>query len=183
MILVKTDAGRLAMKDRSAALAPRQRSAFILFDGKKTLAEVLQATAGMGLTSGDVTSMVDAGLLAEAPGGSASMTMGSLAVGGSAASRAHALPATGSPSQGGSEEGAAPRPHRAERQVRSTQERYRDAYPVATRLTAALGLRGFRLNLAVEGVGSFEQLEALAPKIREAVGPGPFVELDRALHD
>ena len=40
--------------------------------------------------------------------------------------------------------------------------------PIATQLTAALGLRGFRLNLAVEGATSYEQLAAqLAPKIRE----------------
>jgi hypothetical protein len=35
MILVKTDVGQQALKDRSVPLTPRQRSAFILFDGNK----------------------------------------------------------------------------------------------------------------------------------------------------
>ena len=60
-------------------------------------------------------------------------------------------------------------------------DRYKDAYPVATALTAELGLRGFRLNLAVEGAGSFADLSALAPKIREAVGDAKFAKLDKAL--
>jgi hypothetical protein len=67
--------------------------------------------------------------------------------------------------------------------ARTSQERYRDAYPLATQLTAALGLRGFRLNLAVESVGSFEQLAELAPKIEQAVGREKFAALARALND
>ena len=66
--------------------------------------------------------------------------------------------------------------------ARTSQERYRDAYPVATRITAGLGLRGFRLNLAVEAAGSFEQLAELAPKIQQAVGPEKFAALNTALH-
>lgn len=66
--------------------------------------------------------------------------------------------------------------------TRTAQERYRDAYPVATQLTSSLGLRGFRLNLAVESVGSFEQLLELAPKIKQAVGPEKFAALDKALN-
>jgi hypothetical protein len=67
--------------------------------------------------------------------------------------------------------------------ARTPQQRYAEAYPIATRLTAELGLRGFRLNLAVEAAGNFEQLLELAPKIREAVGPGKFAPLDDALSD
>jgi len=65
--------------------------------------------------------------------------------------------------------------------ARSAQDRYKDAYPIATRLSGSLGLRGFRLNLAVEGTSSYEELLALAPKIRAAVGPEKAAELDRAL--
>ena len=46
-----------------------------------------------------------------------------------------------------------------------------------------MGLRGFRLNLAVEGAGSFEDLATLAPKIRELVGDEKFARLDKALFD
>ena len=50
------------------------------------------------------------------------------------------------------------------------------------RLTGTLGLRGFRLNLAVEGATSYEDLVALAPMILEAVGVEKFRPLHRALH-
>jgi hypothetical protein len=66
---------------------------------------------------------------------------------------------------------------------RSSQQRYQDAYPIATRLTASLGLRGFRLNLAVEAAGNYEQLGQLAPKIREAVGQEKYAPLEDALND
>ena len=66
---------------------------------------------------------------------------------------------------------------------RSSKERYAEAYPIASQLTASLGLRGFRLNLAVEAAGSYEDLLALAPRIREAVGADRFARLDDALND
>ena len=64
MVLVKTQAGQDAMKDRHGGLTSRQRSAFILFDGKRTLGEVLAATAAMGITQDDVQAMIEQGLLA-----------------------------------------------------------------------------------------------------------------------
>ena len=66
--------------------------------------------------------------------------------------------------------------------LRTPQERYAAAYPIATRLTAGLGLFGVRLNLAVEAAGSYDDLVALAPKILEAVGVEKFKPLHRALH-
>lgn len=64
---------------------------------------------------------------------------------------------------------------------RTPQERYRDAYPLATQLTASLGLRGFRLNLAVEAASGYEELLALLPKIQAAVGAKPCEAFERAL--
>jgi hypothetical protein len=64
---------------------------------------------------------------------------------------------------------------------RSTSERYQAGYLIATELTAALGLRGFRLHLAVEGATGFESLAALAPRIREAVGADKCARLEHAL--
>jgi hypothetical protein len=64
---------------------------------------------------------------------------------------------------------------------RSDQELYAAAYPIAVRLTGDLGLRGFRLNLAVEAAGSFAALVDLAPKILEAVGVEKFKPLHRVL--
>jgi hypothetical protein len=150
MAIVKTQTGHQVMKDRSVPLTPRQRSAFILFDGKRTLAQVLAATAPAGVTREDVDKLFELGLLAhdagEHPG----------------------KPAPAAVPSGDDKE-------------RTAQERYAQAYPVATRLTAALGLRGFRLNLAVEGATSYEQLLEVAPRIRDAVGPEKYGPLESAL--
>ena len=65
MPLIKTPLGQQALKERHGQLSMRQRSAFILFDGKRSLAEVLAATAAMGITQQDVQAMLDQGLLEE----------------------------------------------------------------------------------------------------------------------
>ncbi|WP_298207887.1 hypothetical protein [Acidovorax sp.] len=163
MVLVKTQAGQDALKNRHGSLSSRQRSAFILFDGKRSTGEVLAATAAMGITQDDVDLMIAQGLLGPQSGQP-------LAV---AAVATVEAAATDLGTIASSEEGSG----------RSPKERYQAAYPVATELTASLGLRGFRLNLAVEGAGSFEDLAALAPKIREAVGDAKFERLDKALFD
>ena len=64
---------------------------------------------------------------------------------------------------------------------RTPQERYSDAKPIATKLTAGLGLRGFMLNLSVESAAGFDDLLALLPKIQDAVGTKACRELERAL--
>ncbi|HVL45519.1 MAG TPA: hypothetical protein VM407_11890 [Acidovorax sp.] len=170
MVLVKTPAGQEALKDRHGSLSSRQRSAFILFDGKRTTGEILAATAAMGITQDDVQTMIAQGLLAPVgglmPAAAASLAASPAAV--LAEAPATDLGTVASPVEGSG---------------RSPMERYQAAYPIATELTAALGLRGFRLNLAVEGAGSFEDLAALAPKIREAVGDAKFERLDKALFD
>ena len=71
MIYSKTETGRQVVKDRSVPLTPRQRSAFILFDGKRTVDGVLAATAGMGVTAEDIQFMADSGLLAVVEGAAA----------------------------------------------------------------------------------------------------------------
>ncbi len=143
MQLIKTLSGQQALKERQG-ITLRQRSAFILFDGKRSLAEVLAMTAAMGITQQDVQSMLDQGLLESAPD-------------------------------------SLPPPEQAAASGRSDQERYQAAYPIATEITAGLGLRGFRLNLSVEGASGFDGLAALAPKIREAVGDAKYERLSQAL--
>jgi hypothetical protein len=151
MILVKTETGQQVLKDRSVPLSPRQRTAFILFDGKRSVDDVI--AAGAGIAREDIDQMVALGLLSPLGGAVAETT----------ASSAEGAPKAGS--------------------GRSSQQRYTDAYPIATRLTASLGLKGVRLNLQVEGAGGYEDLVALAPKIRAAVGPEKAEPLDRALYD
>ena len=79
MVLVKTPAGQEALKDRHGSLSSRQRSAFILFDGKRTTGEILAATAAMGITQDDVQAMIAQGLLAPVGGQTAAAVVGSVA--------------------------------------------------------------------------------------------------------
>ena len=155
MILVKTQTGHQALKDRSVTLSPRQRSAFILFDGKRSLDDVL--AAGMGIAREDIDHLVELGMLAPVAGAS----------GVPAAAVSQVASPVVAPAGSG----------------RSNQQRYKDAYPIATQLTGSLGLMGFRLNLQVEGTASYEDLVALAPKIRAAVGAEKAAPLDKALND
>lgn len=156
MLIVKTDAGHQVIKDRSVALTPRQRSALIMLDGKRTLEQVLATTASTGVTREDFDKLFDLGLISDAA------PQQTAAAQATARARADAV---------------------AQHKQRTPQERYAEAYPIATRLTAALGLRGFRLNLAVEGAVSYEQLLEIAPRIREAVGAQKYAPLDNALND
>ena len=163
MIYAKTELGQAALQSRSAALTPRQRSALIMFDGKRSTHLVLKATAGLGITEDDVKHLVQLKLLtlieAAAPVSATSAPVAPVVQ-----TAASAQPVSGPPSL-------------------DAQAHYSRAYPIATRLTAALGLRGFRLNLAVEAAGNLAKLQELAPRIKEAVGPEKFRELQSALYD
>lgn len=167
MIFIKTELGQSALQNRSLALTPRQRSAFIMFDGKRTVNDVMKATAGLGVTPDDLSHLVSLGLLephASTPAPEPVASVPAAAVVATAPQSATlAFNANGQPTV-------------------NAQARYSKAYPIATRLTAALGLRGFRLNLAVEAAGDLDKLKELAPKIREAVGPEKFLELENALY-
>lgn len=155
MSFVKTEAGHQVMKDRSVPLTPRQRSAFILFDGKRSVEDVLAATATMGVSRADVEHLVQLGLLADTQ-------------------RTQPMPAAGPQPLPAAGDGQGEGP-------RTPQERYAAAYPLAIKLTSSLGLRGFRLNLAVEAATSFDDLLAIAPKIRDAVGAERYLPLAQAL--
>lgn len=154
MIYKKTALGKSALQDRSLELTRHQRSAFIMFDGKRSTDEVLEALAVLGVTTEDVNHLLALGLLEVVS--SSTPPPRSPAVAAAAPAGADSL---------------------------SAQEHYLRAYPIATRLTAGLGLRGFRLNLAVEAAGDVIKLQELAPKIREAVGPEKFRELEAALYN
>jgi len=156
MKLIKTETGQQAFKARSPLFSARQRTAFIMFDGQKSVEQVLAAATGLGLTPEDVEHMVAHEFLAPAPGEA------SLA-------QAHAVQA------------AAEQTVADSFKAHSAQDRYKEAKPLATKLTAALGLRGFRLNLAVESAGGYEELLALLPKIKDAAGAKACAELERTL--
>jgi hypothetical protein len=155
MRLTKTDLGQAAFKERSPLFSTRQRATFILVDGKKTVEEILASTAGMGVTHQDLEYMVSQGFLT--------------VIGDPAATVAAAAPVPPLATESAFPSG------------RTDQQRYQDAKPLATQLTAGLGLRGFRLNLSVESAAGYEDLLKLFPKIQEAVGTKACRELEQAL--
>ena len=164
MIYAKTALGLASLKDRSAGLTPRQRSAFIMFDGKRDSAEVLRMTSGVGVVQSDLDHLVSLGLLAS-PSLADDQALTS-EISAPTVPQVAVVPSikpNGMPTL-------------------SAQAHYSMAYPIATRLTAALGLRGFRLNLAVEAAGDLDKLKELAPRIKEAVGAEKYQDLDDALN-
>lgn len=160
MRLQKTEAGHQAFKQRSPDISARQRSAFILFDGQRLLDEVLASTAGLGVTREDVLDLVAKGFLLAPPTGIPP------------ASVAEPAPATG----------AVAEPTTVAAPAATPAELYQAAYPIAIRITSKLGLRGFKLNLSVEGAGGYDDLVALVPAIAKACSPEDVNELRRALH-
>ena len=156
MKLIKTETGQQAFKLRSPLFSARQRTAYIMFDGNKTVEQVVAGAAGLGLTQEDVDHMMEQEFLMPAPGEAFLAEAQAQQV---AADQAVANSFT----------------------MHSAQDRYKEAKPLATKLTASLGLRGFRLNLAVESAGGFDELLALLPKIKDAAGASACAELERAL--
>lgn len=162
MYLVKTPEGQQAFKERHVDLSQRLRSAFLLFDGRRSLLQVLEATAPMGVCKDDILALVIRGWLAtrELP-----------AMAGDAVAQAQ-LPKNTVPS-------LAP----AKIDSDSIMQRYQQAYPMAVSITGALGLKGFRLNLAVEAAMGYQQLVELAPRIRDAAGDKAYALLHKALFE
>jgi len=153
MLFMKSKSGQMAFKERSALFTLRQRAAFILFDGRTAVADILLALAPMGLTQNDVQSLRDQGFLEPAPGQAL-------------------VPTKASQSRGQT---------RLTPPERTGQERYLQAKPLATQVTSKLGLKGFRLNLAVESAANIQELVALLPKIQASAGWEACTELERAL--
>ena len=150
MKYAKTESGQLAFKQRSLLLSARQRSAFILFDGNKSLGEV---AAVVGATQADVDHMLAQGFLVPTE---------------LAQSPVNAEPVVAGDPWGPGQ--------------RTRQERYAQAVRIATALTAGLGLRGFRLNLAIESAPGYEGLVKLLPELRKALGAKACEPLERVLN-
>ena len=164
MYLVKTPEGQLAFKERHADLSQRLRSAFLLFDGRRSLMQVLEATSALGVNKDDILALVGKGWLATRES----------SVAADAAAQAHASSLSKSSSASLATADVDPG---------SAQRRYQRAYPIAVSITGALGLKGFRLNLSVEAAMGYEQLAALAPRIRDAAGDKAYTSLHRALFE
>jgi len=162
MKYAKTEAGHHALKDRSPLLSARQRSALILCDGKKNLNEVQAATAALGVTAADIEHLIAEGFIEAVTGFDFMSTQPLDSVFTPLPSLSSLAPVSASSAS-------------------SPAERYALAYPKAVQLAGGLGLRGFRLTLAVEAASGYTDLVALLPKLTEAVGPDKVRELREVL--
>jgi len=73
MIPVKTAAGQQVMRDRSVKLTPRQRAALILIDGRRSLADVLDATRAAGIDRSDLERLFELELVSATGSGDRSL--------------------------------------------------------------------------------------------------------------
>jgi hypothetical protein len=172
MAYIKTDSGLQAFNTRSAQIAARLRPAFILFDGTKTNEQILTITSKLGVTQQDIDYLVQQGFLSGPNAGegirvdlTSPMPQAAAQQPSASAPAPAAVPATQAPAAA----------------TRTPQERYRDAMPLATMITAGLGFKGFRLNLAVEGAKGYDELLALLPKIQATAGERACMALEWAL--
>ena len=163
MIYKKTELGLQAFKERSKNLSAKQRSALIVIDGKKDVTQLYALLSAVGVSSEDINQLIELAYIEEVPGSDGDVqTTQNFAPAEDraiATSVANSEPLT----------------------ELVKQERFQKAYPIAGKLTSGLGLRGFRLNMAVEGTGNYLDLLEIAPKIRDAVGDAKYAELHKAL--
>ena len=154
MLFIKTETGQAAFKERSQRFSSRQRAAFILVDGKRAATQILVATEGLGVTQADLDYMVEQGFLSPV------------------LTEVPVLPVSST---------LAPLVSEGLSMLWTDQERYQLAKPLATQLTATLGLRGFMLNLSVESAAGYQALLELFPQIQKAVGAKAARDLERVL--
>ena len=147
MIYVKTAAGRLALKERSETMPRKYHFPFLMCDGVRDAADILVASAQHGFTSIDLYQMVQLGFIEPA-------------------SVEHVAAA---PLQQAQDAPAAIAPENVATTLNAAL--FIQAEHLATSITAKLGLRGFRLNMAVERTNNLADLKALLPQIEEAAGP------------
>lgn len=175
LILKKTDKGLEALRARDPALPPRMRTAFILFDGNKSVEQVIELLPGntgrLQLLE-DIKLLIQQGLLELLRPAQAGEVGGWLNYPSEAPGAAHepVAPASAAPSPSLAEERQQAARHTiAPAQVSDPTDRYMKAYPVASQLVSELGLKGFRLQLALEKAQGYEGLVALLPRLREAI--------------
>jgi hypothetical protein len=144
-----------AFQQRPSQLNPKLRSILIMIDGKKSSTELLAVLTAIGGTQEHLDELIGLGLTRVVKEQVVTTT--------STSSKQVGLSDMVDAVQGTA--------------GLSDQQRYEKAYPIATKLTSSLGLRGFRLNLSVEGAGNINDLMLLADKIKEEVGEAKFNEL------
>jgi hypothetical protein len=144
LIFAKTEQGHHEIASRGFRLAARMRTLLLLVDGKRSAAELLRKTAGLGTTPGTLLELLDAGLIRQ---------IATLPASRSPLARA---PGDGAP--------AASEPDAVE------AARIEAIYAFYTEtIKSMLRLRGYALQLEVERAGTIEDFRALRRPYLDAV--------------
>ncbi len=183
VILKKTDKGHDALRVRDPSLPLRLRPAFILFDGKKNIEQVmalLPKQQGNLQILADIKMLVEHGLLELQQGGPAEQAV-YLSEGTDTDQDAETgfggltAPAPRAPQKSASQRASTPA------QASSLNDRYMQSYALASRLTSELGLKGFGLQLRIEKAQSDKDLVALLPRMRTLIDDAKMQPLERIL--
>lgn len=166
LVLKKTDKGLEALRTRDPALPKRLRTAFILFDGNKNVAQVMQLLpSSPALELEDVYGLLQSGWL--------ELLNPSLAP---------QMPARTEPSAATlaatAQKIAASAQHPS---IHNPSTRYQQAYTLITNSLGEMGLRGFRLQLAIEKADGYEGLVAALPRLRASLDAKKMQQIEKIL--
>ena len=190
LILKKTAKGLSAMQARDPALPQRLRPAFILFDGNKSIAQVMEllpSNHGRLQVLEDIKLLTQHGLLEllRPPQSTPSWAIETSVrlsspdnepfMDSAYAASPAPKPATYDARVQASRHASAPV------QVSDPESRYMQAYAMAHKLVSELGLKGFRLQLAVEKAQSYQGLVALLPRMGELIDAQKLRPLEKIL--
>ena len=142
MIYIKTELGRRALKERSEAMPRKYHFPFMMCDSVRDHADILTAEARTGFSFSDIEQMIQLGFIAPLPPKAVAARLDSVTT-----------PVVAVQTM----------PTQAQANV------FFEASKIATALSANLGLRGFRLNLAVQTASNLADLDALLPQLEKAL--------------
>ncbi|MGE8493264.1 MULTISPECIES: hypothetical protein [unclassified Comamonas] len=169
LILKKTDKGMEALRARDPSLPHRMRPAFIMFDGQKSIEQVMALAPSAGgqlQVLEDIKQLLQQGLLELLRPSDA----GQLPASASAIIDNLTDPATTPPPAAAAAPVAAQTAaSNATAAISNHSERYIKAYAAASQLVSGLGLKGFRLQLQLEKAQGYDGLVAVLPKLREVI--------------
>ena len=188
LILKKTAKGLSTLRARDPLLPQRLRPAFILFDGQKSIADVMEllpSNRGRLQVLEDIKMLTQHGLLEllRTPSSTPSWSIETSVRLSSPDNEPFMDSAYADSAFPASQPAATPAPKPLPRsarlqasrhasapiQVSDPDNRYMQAYAMTHKLVSELGLKGFSLQLAVEKAQSYHGLVALLPRMRELI--------------
>ncbi|MEG0921549.1 MAG: hypothetical protein RSD57_01895 [Comamonas sp.] len=197
LILKKTVKGLEALRARDPSLPQRLRPAFILFDGQKSIAQVMEllpSNRGRLQVLEDIKLLTQQGmleLLRPAATWSVESDLRLSSPDNEPFTDSAYADSTFTHSQPNASAVPSPSPVDARiqasrhastpAQVSNPEARYMQGYAMASQLVSELGLKGFRLQLSVEKAQSYQGLVALLPRMNELIDAKKMRPLEKIL--